>query len=518
MIKKIFAAFLSFLITALSAGPQCASVFAQQVSARGVSGIRIPVGAVSLSPAGLGAKVVGAINPLRLRIPAPILQAHSAGAHAPKQGQPGEAKTPFQETLANLETPSLVEKISPEASGTEVRAAGSDDFSAKVFLTRHGRVPVEAELSSLGEALAEGPSFKEDLNRHGTIRVVLAKSQPGGGLAEADLDAIREVLSSHGVSAKLEVEKISVDWKREAEKVKTGEAHGPQADGWRRVLDEITYLPRTLAGSLTKPTAGEVVGGAVSKAPAFALSVGVWSATYSEHPAAMAAAIALSFSLDTFHGLWINSWNNLQNALQQERGLRYHTAFNFVYGQLWGAVFRVLAWSVLPNTVPPWSPTYWKDVGLSAVIGTFFGTLGSQGLNTLYNNGRLARWQRSAVQQVRDLGFMLAGTSFGAGSMKWFWAIFAAQQTLDLAIYLASRHSPSRPILYVASSAVAASAKFQGLYPVAAAGVAPESPLKQAFQGMLNSPYIKPFVWLAQKIRGLNAYLAFAWFQNRRSP
>ena len=388
----------------------------------------------------------------------------------------------------------------------------------KIFLTRPGKAPVEAALTGIGELLAADAALREELNATGKVRVVLAKAQPEGSLSTSDLEAVRAILKAEGVHADLEVETIAIDWKRESEH--SSPEHGaslsgqeaPRSSAGSRILRALTlpfreaaYLTRALLGSLSKPTRSEVLGGIASKAFPFIVSAGVWAKMYEGHPIQMIAATALSLSLDTFHGIWINSWSNLQNALYKERGLRYQTVFNFIYGQLWGIVYRSLAWTALAGTVPPWSLSYWKDVGLSTILGTFFGTLGYQGLNTLYNNGRLSRWQRSAIQQIRDLGFMLAGTFFGAGSMTLFWTVFAAQQTLDFAIYLLSRHAKTHPILYVADEGVAATGKFQGLYPVQPGAATETSPLKQALGGILKTPFVKPFVWLYEKILRRNS-------------
>ena len=205
----------------------------------------------------------------------------------------------------------------------------------------------------------------------------------------------------------------------------------------------------------------------VSKIVPTIMTIGVWGAMYTGHPLALAAALVVSIGLNVFHGIWINTWSNFQNKLGKEKGLNYQSIFNLIYGQFWGALFRFIAWTAIPKTVPPWSLQYWKDMGLSTVVGSFFGSLGYQGLNALYDNGRISRWQRSAIQQIRDLFFCLTGVFFGSGGMAMFWAIFAIQQTLDLSIYLVSLTAKRRPIMYMADEAMAATPEFQGGYPVA---------------------------------------------------
>ncbi|MFH1723867.1 MAG: alpha-amylase family glycosyl hydrolase [Elusimicrobiota bacterium] len=416
--------------------------------------------------------------------------------------------------------------LTGSSQGTPVSAAATsvqdpDPLKkVRVFLTRPGERPIAADLASLGRVLAADRSLAETLNRIGRIRVVLSKENPNGGLSKEDIARVEETLRSYGIRAKLQVESIPVDWKKHSRKgapaadeaVETG---ARRDKGWKegrfwryflgpvtRPFRELAYLARTFANSLTRPTLPEVAGGIASKAFSFTIAVGVWTSMYAGHPAAAAIAIGLSLSLDTFHGIWINSWSNFQNNIGKQRGLRYQTVFNFAYGQWWGGVFRTLAWSVLPGKVPPWSPLYWKDVGIATVIGTFFGTLGYRGLNALYDNGRISRWQRSAIQQLRDLFFVLAGTYFGAGSMALFWTVFAAQQTLDLVIFLISRAAKKRPILYVTDEAVAGTGEFQGMYPVSPESASSESPLKQALGGIANSPFVKPVALFVRWLRG----------------
>jgi hypothetical protein len=117
--------------------------------------------------------------------------------------------------------------------------------------------------------------------------------------------------------------------------------------------------------------------------------------------------------------------------------------------QGFGAMYRAFSWSANPHkTIPPWSPFYWKDVMVMSLVGTFFGTLGYNGLNSLYAKGRLKRWQRSGIQQLRDVLFLLAGPFFATGSMHAFWALFIFQQALDLTIALLAWRAKTRTILY----------------------------------------------------------------------
>ena len=388
----------------------------------------------------------------------------------------------------------------------------------KIYITRAELAPVVTTLAELPQVLAADPALKDSLNKLGRVRLILAKNAPNGSLTDADAARVSESLRSMGVTAKFEVEKISVDWKPVSKQAEATPAPATeqqktqvvQSNLWRSIIGPITwpfrqlaYLSQTLHNAYTAPTAAELIGGVVSKIVPTIMTIGVWGAMYTGHPLALIAALTFSIGLNVFHGVWINTWSNFQNKLGKEKGLNYQSIFNLVYGQFWGALFRFIAWTALPNTVPPWSLQYWKDMGVSTVVGSFFGSLGYQGLNALYDNGRISRWQRSAIQQIRDLFFCLTGVFFGSGGMPMFWATFAIQQTLDLLIYIVSLTAKRRPIMYMADEAVAATPEFQGGYPVGPSPVAQQSPLKQALKNLLDSPFVKPVVWVIKKIYGL---------------
>ena len=404
--------------------------------------------------------------------------------------------------------------LKPSRSGPPAAEARGSERSpqdilsrTKVFLTRAGQEPVSATLATLGEALAASPDFKASLNKEGRIRVVLSKDTPHGGLVQADVEKLQQALSGYGITARLQVENIPIDWSRGPAKTEEAAGQSSSAPQHKAGINPITlpfreaaYLGRTFAASYTSPTKAEILGGIATKAfPSF-LAVGVWASQFAGFPVAMAAAIGLSLALNAFHGIWINTWSNFQNNIAKQRGLQYQTIFNLLYGQWWGAAFRTIAWTVIPKTIPPWALGYWKDMGVSTIAGTFFGSLGYQGLNALYDHGRLNRWQRGAIQQLRDIFFCLAGTFFSSGSMVLFWTMFAAQQGLDLAIYLVGLTAKRRPILYVADEMVAASPEFQGMYPVGHGSGEQLSPLKAALKMLLESPFVKPVVWLVKKL------------------
>jgi len=240
---------------------------------------------------------------------------------------------------------------------------------------------------------------------------------------------------------------------------------------WLRALTrpvrEAAFLARTFAASWTRPTWAELTGGVLSKAPGFVLGLGWWAAALlPSSPAAFTCAAALTLALNAFHGVWIDTWSNFQNQLGKTRGLHYQAAFNLLYMQLMGAAFRFIAWTAVPGTVPPWSHRYWLDMGVATLAGTFFGTLGFQGVNGLYDKGRIPRWGRSLIQQFRDVFFTLGGAFFGTGSMAHFWTLFVVQQAFDLGLYRLSRRAARRPILYVTPAHLASTGEFRSLYPV----------------------------------------------------
>ncbi|MBI5884352.1 MAG: hypothetical protein HZB91_14750 [Elusimicrobia bacterium] len=228
----------------------------------------------------------------------------------------------------------------------------------------------------------------------------------------------------------------------------------------------------------------------MSKAVPFIMGLSWWWTTFMPGaPVMWAAAVGYSLALNVFHGVFIDTWNTFQNRIGKQRGLQYQTVFNFLYGQVPGMIFRLMVWTVVANTIPPWALAYWRDIGIATIIGTFCGTLGYQGLNGLYDKGILSRGWRSGFQQVRDLFFTLGGIFFGTGAMAYFWPIFFIQQGLDVALYIVSRRLAKRSIAYVADEKLASNPDFQGMYPVKP-GVE-ESPLKQAAKAILEFLPIK---------------------------
>ncbi|MBI4676666.1 MAG: hypothetical protein HY748_03710 [Elusimicrobia bacterium] len=379
----------------------------------------------------------------------------------------------------------------------------------KVFLTRHGADPVETDLKSLSGLLASDPRYLTDLNKEGRVRLVVGEGAGAGTLTRADEAFIRRTVESYGVTARVDVEKLSVSAPKKAAEVEALKTRQGASSIWRKVLSlvtaparEIVYLIKTLKDSFTRPSAVETFGGLASKAVPFIMGLSWWWKTFMPaHPAAWAIAVGYSLALNVFHGVFIDTWNTFQNRIGKQRGLQYQTGFNFLYGQIPGMIFRFMVWAVIANTIPPWALAYWRDIGIATIIGTLCGTLGYQGLNGLYDKGIISRGWRSGFQQVRDLFFCLGGIFFGTGSMAYFWPIFFVQQGLDVLLYVVSRRMAKRSIAYVADEQLASTSEFQGMYPVKPGPE--ESPLKAALKAVLEFLPIKLAISLVKYLIGL---------------
>jgi glycosidase len=398
----------------------------------------------------------------------------------------------------------------PEAWDAE---AGSGK-GLRFYLLREGEAPVVADGETLKKALADDPGLLETLNDSGRVRVIYDKKSSRGGLAKEDVGTVESLLRDAGVTARTESEGLAVDWsaKESADARAPGAPVGddgapvpgvsaPEAE--RGILAkwvigpilgffrELKFLGRTLASSFTAPLWSEVFGGVVSKSFPFFVALGAyWAAIGPSHPWLLGAAIGITLFLEVFHGIFLNTWNEFQHAIKKKKGLGYQVGFTWLYMQSFGAALRTLSWAADPTgkVSPIWSLVYWKDLILMSVIGTFFGTLGINGLNALYEKGRIRRWQRSGIQQVRDLMMLLAGPLFATGNMWLFWTVFSIQQTIDLGIYLVGTKAKSRTVLYASTSDLADTEEFQGKYPVQDQRGKP-SPLKQAWQGLADGPF-----------------------------
>jgi hypothetical protein len=226
------------------------------------------------------------------------------------------------------------------------------------------------------------------------------------------------------------------------------------------------------------------------------------------HPAQFAAIMALTLALKAFHGFWVDTWATFQDRITRKRSYTYSTMFNLVYGQVTGIFFRLIAWSAIPNTVAPWMLTYWRDMGIMTLVGTFFGTLGSQAINDLYNGGVISRRSRSWILVGRSTAFDLPGLFFRVGLMKLFWISFAIQQSLDVVTYLAAQFFRRRAILYVVAPEVAASPEFRGRY--AMTPEAPVSAVRKAMRALIDNPVVYPFAALWRWLAGRRAAKAAA--------
>jgi hypothetical protein len=383
--------------------------------------------------------------------PAAAADFHSGAFHpgADRAAKPGDdaGRTSAADAAAN-----------PSFDGAQTRSG-----DPTVFIVSHGRAPISTKLSALGDVLKAQPELAASLNKNGNVRLVL------GGAAGQDMTASPEFKAKYPMALGLpEVSPVKQAWSGVVGnplvklalypfKVLLGKAPLPKfslkalASLPGRAWKEARFLGRTFADSASKPLPSEVVGGIATKSFPLVTSIGVYWATVGlAHPWAMAGLMALSLSQEVFHGIFLNTWNNFQDGLSRMRGFAYQMNFNLLYMQGFGAMYRALSWTANPHkTIPPWSPFYWQDVMVMSLVGTFFGTLGFNGLNTLYAKGRLKRWQRSGIQQLRDVMFLLAGPFFATGSMHAFWALFIFQQSLDLTIALLAWRARTRATLYV---------------------------------------------------------------------
>lgn len=378
--------------------------------------------------------------------------------------------------------------------GAPVKPASDVDPSGlKAFVVRHGQPMREI---TLAEAAAQD----------GQVRLLTAKNDPTGLDEKHALQV--GALVRPGARKAVQQEKLAVDW---AAPAKTPAPAGTAPASRSRVpstlgakllwpFREAKFLAKSFAASLVKPLPSEILGGLATKTFPLVTSIGVyWAAVGLAHPFALGGLIALSVTQEVFHGFYLKSWNNFQEILRSERGFNYQMFFNLAYMQGFGTLYRLLSWSANPSSVtPPWSVHYWKDMAVMSVVGTFFGVLGYNSLNSLYAKGTIKRWQHSGIQQVRDLCFLLAAPFFASGSMTVFWGIFLFQQSLDLAIAVWAGRASSRPLVFVTSAAVADSAEFKAKYP--AEGVVIEPPLKQAAKAVFDNPLVRLMTWPARAL------------------
>jgi len=394
--------------------------------------------------------------------------------------------------------PTWTEKLAAMFDGGAKNAADEttlDPSGLKAFVVSHGRPMTEI---TLAEAAARG----------GQVRLLTAKNDPSG-VSEAQAAQVAALLGRASVKS-IQKEALSVDWAagaavKAAPAVEAARSPGgriPASLGSKLLfpIREAKFLARTFAASLVKPLPSEILGGLATKSFPLVTSIAVyWTAVGLAHPFALAGLIGLSVFQEVFHGFYLKSWNNFQEALRRSRGFNYQMFFNLAYMQGFGTLYRLLSWSANPSSVtPPWSVHYWKDMAVMSVVGTFFGVLGYNSLNALYAKGAINRWQHSGIQQVRDLCFLLAAPFFASGSMTIFWALFLFQQSLDLAIAIWAGRAKAREIVFVTSAPIASSAEFHDKYP--AAGVVIEPPLRQAGKAVFDNPLVRLMTWPARAL------------------
>jgi hypothetical protein len=389
--------------------------------------------------------------------------------------------------------PTWTEKLAAMFDGGAKKAADEtplDPANVKTFLVRHGQPMTE---------IAPGGAIPKNAR----IRLLTAKNDPSG-LSEKHAAQVAVLMKSAGVTSKVQQEALGVNWapKAAAAAVESSGTKAASTVGSKLLAPfrEAKFLGKSFAASLVKPTVSEIMGGVATKSFPLVTSIGVyWAAVGLAHPFVLGGLIALSVTQEVFHGFFLKSWNNFQETLRRERGFNYQMFFNLAYMQGFGTIYRLLSWTANPSSVtPPWSVHYWKDMAVMSVAGTFFGVLGYNSLNALYAKGSINRWQHSGIQQVRDLGFLLAAPFFASGSMTMFWGIFLFQQSLDLAISIWAGRAKARPIVFVTSAAVAGSAEFKAKYP--AEGVVIEPPLKQAAKAVVDNPLVRLMTWPARAL------------------
>ncbi len=518
--------------------PAAGTSAAAQAAASAAGPVRVPVLTPAVEPKTPAAFAAQAAAPSALRT-APAVASPVAApsvAHAANEQDPGgvaglnrlarASAVPgigalnrfFDSSRSRRESASIPtnagDRSTARRPALERPAAGN---GLRFFLVREGEAPLVADGRSLREMLAADPALLEELNGSGRVRIVTDNNPSGNGLAKENVAAVEALLRSVGVNARSESESVSIDWKGGREKA-DGPAHSKEGVGSTKeagdltrkwiigpiagIFREIKFLGRTLAASYAPPLWSEVLGGFVSKSAPLAFSAATyWAVIGPSHPWLLGGAIGISLFLEVFHGIFLNTWNEFQNNLKKLRGMGYQIGFTWAYMQSFGAALRTLSWAAAPGkTVPVWSPVYWKDLIVMSVLGTFFGTLGINGLNALYEKGRIRRWQRSAIQQVRDLLMLAAGPLFATGSMTLFWAVFGTSQAIDFTIYMLGTRAKRRTVLYAASAEASQTAEFSSKFPVEDQRGKP-GPLKQAWQGIVEGPFGRAGRWIGRLFR-----------------
>ena len=390
---------------------------------------------------------VAATQPLAPPAMSALPPALAAGLSAPTAAEPTTAAA----------APSAIPAAAPDAkagSGSPARSG------LTAYLVRAGRAPVVVSLDELSrESVGE---FASAFDSNGHLRVILNEGNlKGSTLTKDDVEKIKKILHTAGLRVD--------DGRARTETLRVDEPARAAAPAGLPFLRELPYLWKTLKSSFNEsgtPRWNEIAGGVAGKiVPAF-VNIGILATTYKAHPAALVLAASLSLAVETFHGVWVNAWDTFQSKIGRQRGMIYQNLFNFAYGQMISGSYRAIGHFSLPNVAAPWSVEYWKDMSVMTVIGTFVGTLGYRGLNSLYEKGRVPRWGRASIQQLRDFCGMMIGPFFGAGNMAATWALFGAMQAVDLVIFMIDKNTDTRPIVYVADESVAKSAAYQKILAV----------------------------------------------------
>jgi len=436
------------------------------------------VGAIPILPSAVAAAIIpAAASPV---VPAAVVPSALLAGHSSVGKDEKIAATTWTEKLAAM---------FDGGAKKNMEESPLDPSGLKAFVVRHGQPMTEI---TMAQAAAS----------RGQVRLLTAKNDPSG-LGEKSAAAVAALLGRPSVKS-VQKEALAVDWAPRQRSVEGAlPRHMARSSLSEKLLwpfREAKFLAKTFAASFVKPLPSEILGGIVTKSFPLVTSVAVyWSAVGLAHPFALAGLIGLSVVQEVFHGFYLKSWNNFQETLRRTRGFNYQMFFNLAYMQGFGTLYRLLSWTANPSSVtPPWSVHYWKDMAVMSVVGTFFGVLGYNGLNALYAKGSINRWQHSAIQQIRDLSFLLAAPFFASGSMTVFWGIFLFQQSLDLAIAIWAGRAKAREVVFVTSAPVAASAEFLEKYP--AAGVVIESPLQQAGKAVVDNPLVRLMTWPARAL------------------
>ncbi|MBI4349348.1 MAG: hypothetical protein HY553_21090 [Elusimicrobia bacterium] len=503
-------------------------------SIRAAAASPVQAGAVSTVASAIRAQALAAAS---ARLGAAIGRAARAGATgvASRHVRGTSGETPLARLVAAPSVSSLKGFFDQAKPAAEPGGIVPEDLDRlEVFLVRDGKPAIHGTVAELEELLRAEPGLAAELNKLGKVRFVLDVEAPAGELRKGDVPAAEGRLRKQGVNAALQLENIAVDRNpavagpaKQAEapaaapQVSVEPAAPPAAGAWQRWVvrpltwpfREAAFLGRAMKASYTKPQFWEVIGGLGTEGVSFTLTAGTFIATLTwGHPVLLGASLTLLLAQNAFHGFWLNTWNNFQGQLRTFRGPTYQTVFNWLYYQVGGAIYRTLAWAAHPaTTVAVWTLEYWRAIGLMSVVGTFVGVLGYNGINTLYDKGRINRWQRSAIQQVRNLLFLGSGPLFSAGVLWLFWPLFWALQAIDVVLFAGSLFAKSRPIMYVVDPRTAASAEFRRKYPAAFAKE-PVSAWKLALTELKAQPPVMLVLWLyrgarylVEKLRGKKA-------------